>query len=778
MASAEAVRRGIGAAAALTLSWAVAHAAGLASDASRPAQPAAAAAHNAHIEALARVAPRGAFPRAFAGEQSYWTVVGVPGGAESALISEDGAIELGKGGVSVEPVVVEDGRSITWADVGVSQSLKDGYLPIPSVTWRRPGWTLRITAFAAGRARSPRLWARYEVRNLTGRPLKLVLALAVRPLQVNGPGQFLNTPGGFSPINDLAWDGAAVAINGRRRIIALTAPDRFVTPAFTAGLTAGLVASGATSARDADGLATGALAYTLRLPPRGRVTVGWMAPLAGGAVATRPSSYQLSSQEAAVAGVWRRRLRRVTITVPEQARGVADTLSTSLATMLISGDGPILRPGTRSYDRSWIRDGAMISEALLRLGHGEAAANYLRWYAPHQFASGQTPCCVDARGADPTIENDSEGEFIFLTAEVYRYGHDKALLRSLWPHVLAATRYMDGQRQSERTAGQSGSVSFGLLPPSISHEGYSGKPAYSYWDDFWGLRGYDDAVFLAGVLGDAEAQARLIRSRDEFARDLYASLLASSNLHGLDYIPGAADLGDFDPTSTTIALAPGGLAGWLPKDLRDNTFDRYWREFVDRRDGRRGWDAYTPYELRTVGTFVRLGQRDRAWAALDYFMKDRRPAAWNDWAEVVGREARKPRFIGDMPHAWVASDFARSVLDMLAFDRSSDSALVLGAGVPAGWFEDGTVGVKDLRTPYGRLTWSAHRRGDTLLLWVGGDARPPGGFVFAWPFAGAPGVARFNGRRLDWSGRTLRLPGTGKLAVRIGHPPPDATNGA
>ncbi len=767
------VRRGIGAAAALTLSWAVANAEGPPGGDLPPAQPATAdsvAAHNAHIQAMANVAPRGAFPRAFIGEQSYWTVVGVDGGAESGLLSEDGAIELGKGGASVEPVVIEDGRSITWADVSVSQSLKDGYLPIPSVTWRRPGWTLRITAFAAGEARTPRLWARYAVRNLTRRPLTLVLALAVRPLQVNGPGQFLNTPGGFSPIDDLAWAGAWVAINGRRRIVALPAPDRFVTPAFAAGVTAaGLLANGPGSpARDADGLATGALVYTLRLPPRGGASVGWMAPLAGATVATRPSPNRLSSQEAAVAGAWRRRLRRVTITVPEQARYVADTLSTSLATMLISRDGPILRPGTRSYDRSWIRDGAMISEALLRMGHGEAAADYLRWYAPFQFASGQAPCCIDARGADPTKENDGDGEFIFLTAEVYRYGHDKALLRSLWPRVLAAARYMDGQRRSERPAGPNRSVTFGLLPPSISHEGYSAKPAYSYWDDFWALRGYDDAVFLAGVLGEREEQARLMRSRAEFGRDLYASLLASSHVHGVDYIPGAADLGDFDPTSTTIALAPGGLASWLPKDLRDNTFDRYWRQFIERRDGDRAWDAYTPYELRAIGTFVRLGQRDRAWAALDYFMKDRRPAAWNGWAEVVGREARKPRFVGDMPHAWVASDFARSVLDMFAFDRASDGALVIGAGVPARWFEGGPVGVKDLRTPYGRLTWSARSQGGTLRLRVAGDARPPGGFVFAWPFAGAPGVARFNGRRLEWSGRTLRVYGTGELAVGIG----------
>ena len=188
----------------------------------------------------------------------------------------------------------------------------------------------------------------------------------------------------------------------------------------------------------------------------------------------------------------------------------------------------LLRPGTRSYDRSWIRDGAMISEALLRMGHGEAAADYLRWYAPFQFASGQAPCCIDARGADPTKENDSDGEFIFLTAEVYRYGHDKALLRSLWPRVLAATRYMDGQRRSERQASPNRSVAFGLMPPSISHEGYSAKTGLFLLGRFLGLARLRRRRFSRRGPWRAGPAGAPDESRAEFGRDLYASLLAST----------------------------------------------------------------------------------------------------------------------------------------------------------------------------------------------------------------------------------------------------------
>src|SRR5439155_17278006 len=165
--------------------------------------------------------------------------------------------------------------------------------------------------------------------------------------------------------------------------------------------------------------------------------------------------------------------------------------------------------------------------------------------------------------------------------------------------------------------------------------------------------------------------------------------------------PGSAELGDFDPTSSTIAVAPvGQVQRLLPPGLVLSTYERYWREFVDRRDGRKAWDEYTPYEMRTVGTFVRLGWRDRAQELLAFFLGGRRPVAWNQWAEVVGRDPRQPRFVGDMPHGWVASDFIRSALDLFAYGRDDDQALVLGTVLPPECLDGWGVTVKDLRTLY------------------------------------------------------------------------------
>ena len=103
---------------------------------------------NAFVRALAKQARRGCYPRAYLDEQSYWTLLGVDGDSEESLLSEDGAIEARKAGYSIEPFVRSGNALVTWADVSISHSLADRYLPIPSVEWRHKDFELRVTAVA------------------------------------------------------------------------------------------------------------------------------------------------------------------------------------------------------------------------------------------------------------------------------------------------------------------------------------------------------------------------------------------------------------------------------------------------------------------------------------------------------------------------------------------------------------------------------------------------------------------------------------------------------
>jgi hypothetical protein len=724
---------------------------------------------NDFVASIAKESPRGLFPRGFSGEQAYWTILGIDGGTEQGLIGEDGAIEVAKGGFSVEPFVIADGKRLAWADATISQSLQDGYLPIPSVDWSHDAARLRVTAFADGTPERSQLVARYVLRNPGTVVRDYTLVLAVQPFQVNPPSQFLNTTGGISRIETLTIEGAVVSVGGRKRVYADRAPDVAFATNFDGGMAASHLAADvwptATAVRDPTGLASGAMAYRMRLQPGESREIALTIPMTG-APGCDGDVCSAEQRQNSVAERWRRMLDTVRIDVPAEGQPLVDTLRTALAHQLISRIGPRLQPGTRAYARSWIRDGAMISEGLLRMGREDAVREYLDWYAPYQFDNGKVPCCVDDRGSDPVPENDSHGELIFAIADYARHTGDDAFLATMWPHVRGAFEYMETLSASERTdANRAVDPAFyGMMPVSISHEGYSAKPMHSYWDNYWALRGYKDAAWIARRLGKREDAVRMAAARDRFRVDLGASLLAAASRHGIDYLPGAAELGDFDPTSTTIALAPGGeqaglVSSILPQALLRNTFERYWREFEQRRDGKREWKDYTPYEWRNVGAFVRLGWRERAWDAVKFFFDDRAPRGWNQWGEVVSRTPRKPFFLGDLPHAWVASDFMRSALDLFAYPREVDDSLVLAAGVPARWLDGEGIAVDGLRTPQGRLGYTLRREPKRLVLrFAEGTRFPPGGAVLPWPLADAqPGRTRIDGKPAHWRDGELRI---------------------
>ena len=716
---------------------------------------------NEFIESVGADLPRGSVPRGFSGEQPYWTLLGLDGGKEQALIGEDGALEVAKASFSVEPFVVVDKTVLSWADVESRQSLQDDYLPIASVDWTHPKAGLKVTGFVQGTPDNAQLVGRYTLHNPDKVAHAYTLALAVRPWQVNPPRQFLNTVGGFSRIDTLDVEPSRVEVNGKPRVFPLQPADASFATAFDSKLDVTHLANGhvptTTEVRDVTGLASGALLYRWTLQPGETREVALVLPQTGNW--STPKGFDADKAQQQVAAMWRTKLDQVTLQVPAAGKPLADTLRTALAHMLISRVGPSLQPGTRSYSRSWIRDGAMISEGLLRLGRSDAVREYVNWYAPYQFENGKVPCCVDARGSDPVPENDSHGELIFNVAEYWRYTGDTTFLELMWPHVQGAYQYMEQLRLSERTEENRARnpAFYGMMPVSISHEGYSAKPMHSYWDNFWALRGYKDAADIAAALGKLEAM-QISASRDEFRADLDASLRAAVAQHNIDYLPGAAELGDFDATSTTIALAPGGEQGRLPQPYLDNTFQRYWTQFEQRRDGKREWKDYTPYEWRNVAAFVRLGWRDRAWQATEFFFKDRAPQAWNQWAEVVSRTPRKPFFVGDLPHAWVASDFVRSALDMFAYSRDVDDSLVLAAGVPTRWLEGKGVAIKGLRTPHGQLSYALSRTDKVLTLEVQpGLLAPQGGLVLPWPFTGEPGDATINGEPAQWMNGELRI---------------------
>ncbi len=696
---------------------------------------------------------RGLHPRWLVREQSYWTPIGVASGSPSALLNEEGLLEVDRGSFSLEPFLFADGQLITWADAEISQQLEDGWLPIPSSLWRANGFALTTTAFATEAQGAPALYVRYCIENTGETPRAVRFFCAIRPFQVTPLWQAFRGLGGSCPIGELRWHAGAVWVDERKPVIPLESPSGFGAAAFEQGGVTRLLERGEVPSRDhvrdAFRHASGALRFDLELAP-GAVRELYLAAPFGTHDPANSNFAELQRIGGAAlleraASAWRQKLDQVELRVGDAEHPSMDALRTAAAHILINRDGPALQPGPRRYTRSWIRDGATMGAALLRVGCADEVRDFLRWYAPYQAVDGNVPSCVDRTGPDWLPEHDSHGQLVFLVADYFRFTRDRAFLAEMWPAVLRAVDYLESLRNQRLTAEFATGdrrACFGILPESVSHEGYLAQPVHAYWDDFWALRGLGDAMHLARGLGDAAQEQRIAALRDGLRTCLYASIEATIAARGLAYVPGSVEWADFDPTATATALTTTDAIECLPPAALTFTYDEYLRGFRKRRRGEIDWNNYTAYEIRILGALIRLGRIEEAHEVLEFFLADRRSRAWNQWPEISWRDPRSPGHLGDVPHSWIGAEWILAVLSLFAYEHPTNGSLVLAAGIPADWLDGGTeIAVENLPTWYGRLSYTLSRqRDDTLHVSLTGDLEaPPGGIVvhsaLSWPLA-------------------------------------------
>lgn len=676
------------------------------------------------ISNIAKDKPEGYFPKYIYNTQSYWTVTGVNADEKEALINEEGMVEVDKRQFSIEPFLYMEGKLLTWKDAKHEQGLEEEYLPIPFVKRSVNGLELETKIFASGEAGSSVLYIKYNLHNNSASDKKGNLFLALRPFQVNPTWQFLNLKGGIAKIESIHYENNRINVNDDKLVIPFTKPEGFGASEFDNGDILDFISRDTlpekNSLEDHTGFASAALQYNFDIPSGESRTFYLAVPF----YKDEELAQIIAGNEAAAlwekrfqenVNYWKSKLNTVQFNLPKEAEKIVHILKSNLAYILINKDKAGIQPGSRSYDRSWIRDGSLTSSALLKLGITKEPREFITWYSQFQYENGKVPCVVDRRGADPTPENDSHGQLIFALMQYFNFTKDTTLLRERFENVEAAVKYMNYLRNLRRTEEyktDDKKLFYGLLPESISHEGYSAKPMHSYWDDFFALKGYKDAEEIARILGENEKADEFGKDRDEFKTDLYNSINMSIQIHNIDYIPGCAELGDFDATSTAIAIYPVNELQNLPQPYGRNTFEKYYDFFINRRESKIQWDAYTPYEVRTIGSFIYLGEKEKAYDLLEYFLNDIRPSGWNHWAEVVWNDINMPRFIGDMPHTWVGSDFISSIRSFFAYEDELAKALVLGAGIKEAWADSPEgIEIKNLPTYYGNINYSIKKAG-------------------------------------------------------------------
>jgi hypothetical protein len=684
-------------------------------------------------------AEKGNYPRYFLEQASFFTISGVNNDTKEAMISEDGMVEVDKASFSLEPMLMIDKHLYNWANVTAKQQMGNStetskYEFIPTVQWDVKDIQFKTEITSGGIANTDsHLYIKYTFENRSAQNKDFDFYLLLRPFQVNPYYQDLNLIGGVGTIHAIQTQDNQTLKVDDKWIYADKPYQNISTYSLAEGDVVALIQKQMLNSQkeiqDASGMATGVITYKMQLLPNESKTFFIKVPFHN---ALNGKQQNLSDEFDQSVDFWKDKINHIKFNLPPSADRIINTYKSNLVYILTNRDKAGIQPGSRSYERSWIRDGSLTSSALLKSGIVQEVKDYINWYADFLYENGKVPCVVDKRGPDPVPENDSHGQFIYVIKEYYNFTHDVAFLRSKNEKIIMAVDYIEElmlQRMTEKyqtTSNDSIRALYGLMPESISHEGYSAKPMHSYWDDFFVLKGLKDAVEIQKILGETLLEKRMSELRDTFKTNLYNSINLSMQNKGINYIPGCSELGDFDATSTTVALTPCNEFNNLPKPEIYNTFDKYYDYFVKRRENTIDWVNYTPYENRVIGSFIMLNQPEKAHALIDFFLKDQKPQNWYHWAEVVWKDDRFPGYIGDMPHTWVGSDFLNAIRSMFVYENEWDKSLVLGAALYQDWIDAPQgMSVENLPTYFGEISYAIQKDQNKYVFKIWGDVKLP-----------------------------------------------------
>ncbi len=701
-----------------------------------------------YYEISAKESPRGYFPRWIYKEQAFWTIVGVPDDFNESLLCEDGSIEPYKSNFSIMPFLYQNKKLITWADVKLSQSLEKGYLPIPTVKWDYKDIALTVKTFTYGDPGESITYTWYRIKNKGKKVVKGKFFLTFRPFQINPIWQ---PGGGLAEIRDIKMQNNKIEVNRKYIVLPLTKPDNMGAGAYKKEDVVYVIEKGKVPVdkkiRDDDKHASGVIEYKYNLKPGKTKDVFLAMPLhqkkpdLNIKMKTTKIKKEFEKMMKKTISFWEAIVNKIEINIPDSS--IVNTLRANIAYILINRDGPAVQPGSRTYESAWIRDGSMTCSALLKMGITKPVKEYLNWYSGFIRKNGEVPALINRTGTKfyptPLKEYDAQGELIFSILQYYYFTGDTKFLEEKLPVIIQALKYLEYLRDKRISGKYKDDPKmkrfYGILPNSVSHEGYFPEPGmHSFWDDFFGLKGWKDGITIAKILGRDDLLPWMILEEKELRESVYKSIKLTMKEKNINYIPGCAEKGDFDATSTAIAVMICDELKYLPQPQLQNTFDKYYNDLVGRF--KPDWvGGFTPYEIRSVQAYLYMNQKKRALTLLEYLLGCRYPSNWNHLAEVVFSDPRLGQYIGDMPHTWVGSGYINAVRSMFVYENEENNSVILGAGIDENWLKrkEG-ISIKKFPTFYGDINFSMRKNKGVLKIKVWGDAKPDKGFVFKSPY--------------------------------------------
>ncbi len=648
---------------------------------------------NERLMATAQKYPDALWPYWVQGHGRAWTVIGLEDAVSEGMVSWDGALGAKDWPFSLSVWLrTADGKVYAAEKFDPSQiqwSLPDGFLPFPVLKFGNDKIQIEqhFAVLPDKNRNYPEGIARidYKTNSSLKQPIEGKLYLAIRPYQVQGRVGDIDNIKWNDTLQAVKIDGnSAVWCSAGKPVEVMQQPVSLLNFSNSPGdvsLYSVLKSdpNEVPNRRDNDlkmnaaavawpvEIQPGATAFTLEIP------LGNGNPKSG-AIIPAPQSVSFDN----FAAQWKSRLQKVTIQIPDKQ--VTDAYYASLAYILINADQKMPHPGPWAYDLFWYRDTAYILAALLRNGYFDFTRETIAHLMNAQRPSGEFPPIFDLNYKQVgQREWDSQGQGIFALTEYVRFTGDTALVKTYWSNVQDAVRFLDSLQASQPDH---------ILPKSWSAEDLGSVDWHHYWDDFWAVRGLQDAAWLADRLGKEQESAELIKKAETLSRNAMVSIRKVMEEKSINWIPNGPE--DIDGSSMARGTSPGlWPGGALDADdpLVRQSFDFYWQKWIEPYDGAYLHQGkFWPYAFELATCYIFLNQPERAQIILDWHLAHQTMPGVYAWGE--NSDTTTLQFAaGDIPHGWVAADYINLVHHILVY--ASGDSLVFGAGIPWKWLENG-----------------------------------------------------------------------------------------
>jgi len=365
-------------------------------------------------------------------------------------------------------------------------------------------------------------------------------------------------------------------------------------------------------------------------------------------------------------------------------------------------------PGPYTYKRFWFRDAAFILHAMLCVGMSERAEK-----AIDRFGSRQTP---GGYFLSQDGEWDSNGEALWIMRRFCELTGKKPNPKWRGP-VYRAAAWLKAKRISKKE-----SPYFGLLPIGFSAE-HLGPNDYYYWDDFWGVAGFQASAYLARQFGDHELVDEFLNEASEFLSCIEKSLGTVRSKKGSQGIPAS-------PHRRMDAGAIGSIAAGYPLQLFSSNNARLVNtaEFLFQECFFEGGfyqeishSGINPYlTLHIAQFFLRAGD-PRYFDLMNAIASLASPTG--QWPEAI-HPRTKGGCMGDGQHIWAAAEWVQMIRNCFVFEEAPEQMLVLCAGIPDAWIPEGSsISLGPTLTSFGPVKVEVNTRGGKIHIHWSGDWR-------------------------------------------------------